>query len=664
MPPDTVVIMNRSASTVRAPFTCPFLPRLVALAALITICALPRPASAQFSQLGAVLDLVSAGVLGTDIAYDPVNDQYLFVGAHGPVFATCTNPVGQVTMPFFYVMNNPAFFGHYPRAKFSPDANGGAGGFLVTWHQNDVPNRNALHGRIVSCVSGPTSGDLTISNIAEDGTKYTIGAPAAYSNTSQKFLVTWQTDTFGIRGRFVSANGAMLGGTMLLANVNGARDPGVAWNPGTNEFGFMYTGWDGSGAFAAFRTVRAIDGALSPLQKFFYGTGTYNTDITVNTETNSYVVGWVVLPGGSRFALFDYLGNLLNTGLMTTRFGGADNLAVSYNPLSGTILGAGSDNLSYEIAAIELNGFGTPISSAGGITQGSTAPGSFYPRVTARLRSGQWGLSFSRRYVVLGAQFVASGGGGGGLPPPPPPPPPGQPPPPTGGCSTPDPFAALGGGTCVNGGWLPPGSGGGGSGSGGGSSGGCSTPDPFASMGGGTCVNGGWIPGGGGGGSTSGGCTTPDPFAAIGGGTCVNGGWRPGGGGGGGGSTSGGCSTPDPFTAMGGGTCVNGGWIPGGGGGGGGSTSGGCTTPDPFGAMGGGTCVNGGWIPGGGGGGGSTAGGCTTPDPFTAMGGGTCINGGWQPGATATCSGLPDPFVAIGGGVCINGGWVPKGGRP
>ncbi len=50
---------------------------------------------------------------------------------------------------------------------------------------------------------------------------------------------------------------------------------------------------------------------------------------------------------------------------------------------------------------------------------------------------------------------------------------------------------------------------------------GCATPDPFASIGGGACVNGGWTP------RTSS-CTTPDPFASIGGGTCVNGGWTPG----------------------------------------------------------------------------------------------------------------------------------------
>jgi hypothetical protein len=146
----------------------------------------------------------------------------------------------------------------------------------------------------------------------------------------------------------------------------------------------------------------------------------------------------------------------------------------------------------------------------------------------------------------------------------------------SGGCTTPDPFTAIGGGTCVNGGWIPGGSGGGTSSGGcttpspgsgwvcvnGGwipgvstssTSGGCTTPDPFAAIGGGTCVNGGWVPGTSG--STSGGCTTPDPFVALGGGICSNGGWTLA-------SSSSTCSTPDPFTAIGGGVCINGGWVP------------------------------------------------------------------------------------------------------
>jgi endonuclease/exonuclease/phosphatase family metal-dependent hydrolase len=114
---------------------------------------------------------------------------------------------------------------------------------------------------------------------------------------------------------------------------------------------------------------------------------------------------------------------------------------------------------------------------------------------------------------------------------------------------------------------------------------GCATPDPFVALGGGTCYKGGWFPPGmaipGGGGATTptppppaapATCTTPDPFVALGGGTCYRGGWFPPGMAipGGGGATTpapppaapSGCATPDPFVALGGGTCYNGGWFP------------------------------------------------------------------------------------------------------
>ena len=210
---------------------------------------------------------------------------------------------------------------------------------------------------------------------------------------------------------------------------------------------------------------------------------------------------------------------------------------------------------------------------------------------------------------------------------------PAPPPPPPGGCTTPDPFVALGGGTCVDGGWLPPGIAPPGSGEPAPPpppSDGCTTPDPFVALGGGTCVNGGWLPPGvappGSGEPApppppppSGGCTTPDPFVALGGGTCVNGGWLPPGVA----PPSNGEPAPPPPP----------------------SPSDGCTTPDPFVALGGGTCVNGGWLPPGAAPPGSgepappppppSSGGCTTPDPFVALGGGTCVNGGWLPPGAA-----------------------------
>jgi hypothetical protein len=180
-----------------------------------------------------------------------------------------------------------------------------------------------------------------------------------------------------------------------------------------------------------------------------------------------------------------------------------------------------------------------------------------------------------------------------------PPPPPTSPLPPI-DCPLPDPFAVLGGGTCVGGNWLPPGY-----------PGGtaappppspptappsipCVGPDPFVSLGGGICFNGQWFPPGYPIPSppattppptslppptsppppSAAGCTTLDPFVSLGGGVCLNGNWLPP-------SypgtesptepptlpaspTPGGCPGSDPFASLITliGRCVNGDWLP------------------------------------------------------------------------------------------------------
>lgn len=160
----------------------------------------------------------------------------------------------------------------------------------------------------------------------------------------------------------------------------------------------------------------------------------------------------------------------------------------------------------------------------------------------------------------------------------------------------------------------------------------CTTPDPFVALGGGTCANGGWLPPG-----TAfftaplpappqvGGCTTPDPFTAIGGGTCLNGGWMPRN-----------VATPPPPPAVAPPTPPAQSPAP---------QGGGCMTSDPFLALGGGTCFNGGWFPPGmlpapgnvtpvapppvq-----NSPTGCMTPDPFVGIPGlrGVCVSGGWYP---------------------------------
>lgn len=227
------------------------------------------------------------------------------------------------------------------------------------------------------------------------------------------------------------------------------------------------------------------------------------------------------------------------------------------------------------------------------------------------------------------------------------------------GCTTPDPFATIGGGTCYNGGWLPPGMAVPGSTQPAptpapappppSSGQGCQTADPFAGMGGGTCYNGGWLPPGmpvPGGASTPTpaapkptpppvtqppvsspqGCTTADPFAALGGGTCFNGGWLPPGMPIPGSPSTPPPSTPPPSSPQG---------------------SQGCTTSDPFAGIGGGTCYNGGWLPPG-----MTppSGGSTPSAPSFAT----------PPAVDMNCE-TRDPFLSMGGGTCYKGGWVPAG---
>jgi hypothetical protein len=650
-----------------------------------------RSVSANLLVIGPVGGtLATFAVFGTDSAYDPVNHLYLTVGAYGVLRGVCSNTAGNVVVPSFTINTiAPGRFGaHYPRVRY----NAASGGFLVTWIQDDMAvlpgetqPRNAVHAAVISCI-GPTliSPDQPLSDPALEGASWTTGAAMAYSTISQKFFVVWQTVSYGVKGRLIAANGTPVGPIIPLGNSNGSLHPGVDWNPAVDEFGVSWASWNSNSAFVVFDRVRASDGFVFPKSSFaFNAFGTWHTDISLNSATNSYVMGWS--GPHANFANLDAAGNLLNNGLISNRFADLDSFAVRYNPVSGTFLAVGQDQLTYDVAGAELNSGGAPIGNAAGLTCCAGDPGSFYPRLAARSDAANWMIVFSRQYQFMAHQIIGSDTAFGGppTPSPTPTPTPGPTPTPTptpapGACTTPDPFVSIGGGVCSNGGWMPgapaptptptptpaptptP-------------SAGCTTPDPFVSMGGGTCSNGGWMPGAPAQTPTptptpaptpapGAGCTTPDPFVSMGGGTCANGGWmpRPASTSGAPAPTptpapSGGCSTPDPFVSMGGGTCLNGGWMPG--------APSTCTTPDPFVSMGGGVCSNGGWMPR------TTVtppvSTCTTPDPFVSMGGGTCLNGGWMPGVTvvSSCT-TPDPFVSMGGGICLNGGWMPKGGRP
>ena len=308
----------------------------------------------------------------------------------------------------------------------------------------------------------------------------------------------------------------------------------MAWNSSTNEFGLINTGFNGSGAYVQFRSIRASDRGVVGRDTFGFAIGTYATGIAVNASSQ-YVLTWSLHPG-TMSALYSASGSSLGTNLVSSSMGFDLSLGMAFNATSGTSIVVAND-FSIEVAAAELYASGVPKTSPQVMTDGATI-GSYYPLTDNRTGASQWDIVYSRDFKGAVSQVVASGSTGGDPAPTPPPPSPTPTPSPS-TCTTSDPFAALGGGTCCNGGWLPPGM----------SCSStpsptptptpppstCSTPNPFSSLGGGTCCNGGWLPPG----MTCSSqpivivspspstCTTPDPFSSLGGGTCCNGGWLP-----------------------------------------------------------------------------------------------------------------------------------------
>src|SRR4030095_4044970 len=291
------------------------------------------------------------------------------------VFCVFTDTGGNALNFFNIGAANTGTYRHYPRAEYSQDMNGGQGGFLVTWHQNDGAANN-VHSVVVAYPNCVISGDRVLNDTP---TWWLAGPSIAYSSTTHRFLVVWQGGDFSIKGRFVDPSGAPTGGfgVMLYENAGCARDPGVAWNPAVNEFGLSYADFCG-GAFAAFRHINANSGAPSGRSSFGFSAGTYNTDIDVNPYNNHYVLGWAEA-SGSNFAEFDQNGNQVGGGLISSGIGGSTSFSIAFNTNSATFLAVGQDPTGGEVVGAELNGGGSPITGRTTLTNGGGTKGSFYP---------------------------------------------------------------------------------------------------------------------------------------------------------------------------------------------------------------------------------------------------------------------------------------------
>jgi hypothetical protein len=357
-------------------------------------------------------------VRGSSVAYDYKDGIYFVVSAHGNLNGRFISADGAL-LGSLTIQSLSVGFSQYPGVAYSPDAFGGAGGFLVSWHQSLAVGA-VVHARMVS-----TSGALgPESQISADGSWWEASADIAYSTSSKEFLVVWQAQ--GIRAQRIGNGGEMLGGNIYVTGTDYHRDPSVAYNSATNEFMVVYAGADTVSAYAAARRVAAGSGALVGAETMLNrAKATYITDVAYDSVSNRYLAAWY--QGGTFGRVLDAAGNpLTDVLLLGTRFTSYDGLGLDFSPVSGTYLMVAQDQQSFQDGAVQVTAGGVP--DAGIVaTDIATNNGNYYPKVAARRDKAEWLMSMATGFVATSVQRVGAGAGGGGTPTPvpaPPPPPP------------------------------------------------------------------------------------------------------------------------------------------------------------------------------------------------------------------------------------------------
>jgi hypothetical protein len=392
--------------------------RGILVAGLLATTVGTTPAVAQTaSRLGPSMTAIPTYVRGSSVAYDYKTGVYLVVSAYGNlngVFVTADGAVGAS-----FTINGP--FSHFPSVAYSPDINGGAGGFLVTWHLS-VGNGAIVHGKIVTS-TGVVGPDIPISL---SGSWWEAAADVAYSTTSREFLVVWQG--IGIVGQRVGLNGELLGTNFNINPPIHGRDPAVVYNPTTNEFMVSFGDIDVTSDFAAAQRVKAGTGALvGPEIVVGRALQVYITEIAYNASTNQYLVSWY--QGGTYGRLLDASGTpttgVVLVGISVSAY---DALGIDYNASAGSFMMVSHLGSSYQDGAVELNGTTAAPDVAIVATSVAATKGNFYPKVASAVGRSEWLMSTATDFAATTVQRLQSTRtGGGGVPSPPPPPPPPNP---------------------------------------------------------------------------------------------------------------------------------------------------------------------------------------------------------------------------------------------
>jgi hypothetical protein len=447
---------------------------------------LATPASAQLFEIASDSTPL-ADAFQNDAAYDPIHDTYFIVAGAPATIGQFFDRSARALGPALTL--DPQVSTFVASAAYSPDVSdgtGGHGGFLVIWSSRV----GELFAQIVS-FPGRAIGLPQRIFVNPHGTSGIVpeitSSDVAYSPIDRIFLVVVEyrngQSLFDGPSRLIRVNlqGQPVGETALSSDPNfdcffegfWQCDVHIVWNPVFQEFGVFYmqgiSASESDNSQASDRILARVRGDGTIVSRKIVGFfPRSNSELEVNTNTGNYLA----VIGGYGVELAPD-GTLVAQGPISTNLNFAVPVRLSYSPAAGTFL-LGGRPFSQPGALLELNQHGVPMSAL---------PGPDSLALGAHETAREWIVANRETTRIIGTA-TPFGGSAALLP----------------DCITPDPFASLGGGRCVNRGWLPPGhplipsgtpptppplprpptS--------------CTIPDPFTSLGGGVCVGNGWVP--------------------------------------------------------------------------------------------------------------------------------------------------------------------------
>lgn len=407
------------------------LTRIFGITTLLLLAVAPTTARAQVSRVGDTFNLWTAPTRGSAIAYDPKSDVYLAVSAQGTLRGRFVSGDGVPLGTPFAIQAPGGSFAHFPRVAYSPDADGGAGGFLVTWHESDQ-SPTSVHCRMLSYSRGIVSNDLRIPGSASF---WEVGAAVTYATGSREFLIVWRSfapaDIMAVR---ISNAGGLLSGIVPISTAGAHEDnPNVAYNPQNDEFFVVHTSFTSHSTLFGQRVKAGTGQLLGAPATIAQGAGIYITDASYDPFTGLYLSTWYQDPPKALY------GRLLHpdgsaagdVGALSSRYRAYDALSVAHNRVSGTFFAVSHDSITSEDGGVEIDGraipltAGMPVTAAGGL-------GNFYPRIAAHGSRAEWVVTTSWSFsATLGQRLQTASRSGGPAPPPPPAPTPAPAPAPT-----------------------------------------------------------------------------------------------------------------------------------------------------------------------------------------------------------------------------------------